>query len=159
MYIHMSLEIQNIYVYRCPSISIYTCFCFCLASVRKIFTIVPVSEHRHFLQCVKLWSTYTYVYMHVRHIDICTYIYIYICIYTLARVCTHQVLIERFALAPPKCWTFTLFRCQNRASQWARERLFISEAIALTMTRRFRSVQQAIPYPGQLAPMLLQSHM
>lgn len=100
-----------------------------------------------------------YMYMHVRHIDICTYIYIYICIYTLARVCTHQVLIERFALAPPKCWTFTLFRCQNRASQWARERLFISEAIALTMTRRFRSVQQAIPYPGQLAPMLLQSHM
>lgn len=102
--------------------------------------------------CIYACETYRYMY-------ICIYTYTYVYTNTLARVCTHQVLIERFALAPPKCWTFTLFRCQNRASQWARERLFISEAIALTMTRRFRSVQQAIPYPGQLAPMLLQSHM
>lgn len=124
MYVRsVHLYISNIYT---------TCFCFCLASVRKIFTIVPVSEHRHFLQCVKLWSTYTYVC--VLWLYRCTYIYRYICLH--ARACTHQVLIERFALLLPQmCWTFTLFRCENRASQ-ARERLFISEGIALTMTRQ-----------------------
>lgn len=143
---HMYLEIKNIYA--CLPMSIYFyiylfLFLFLSGKCAENFTIVPVSEHRHFLQCVKLWSTYTDVHIYACKIYIHTYIYVYT--YTLARACTHQVLIERFALAQPKCWTFTLFRCQNRASQWARERLFISEAIALTMTRRFRSVQQPIP--------------
>lgn len=84
---HMYLEIKNIYA--CLPMSIYFyiyLFLFLSGKCAENFTIVPVSEQRHFLQCVKLWSTYTDVYMHVRYIYIHTYMYILTHLHELVRI-------------------------------------------------------------------------